>query len=388
MTNQSGPNNTVVIHAVGDCGPRRVDYGEDPESLFAMVHKKIKEADISVCQLEEILSTRGCLQYRENPTWIGRVHPDNVKSLVFAGFDVVSNASNHCFDYGPEALLECIDVLRRNNLKVIGVGKDILEARQPAILERKGVKVGFLAYNSVAPPEYEAREGKPGCSAIHISTYYEAQEYQAGTPPKIITVAREEDVRAMEEDIRGLRRQVDVVVVVMHWGVHHIPGLIAMYQPAVGYRAIDAGADLIVGHHAHMIKGIEIYKNKVIFYSLGNFAEEVPWHLTPPPGVRALPSSAKYGRRSVQPGWERYQGEPEKRLSFMAKCTVRNKTIDRVSFLPAWINQKAEPEIVPATDERFGQVVKYMEPWCKELGTALRVEGDEVVVYPVQPGKT
>ncbi|MBI4331724.1 MAG: CapA family protein [Chloroflexi bacterium] len=379
MPNQSSTE-TIVFHAVGDVTPRRVDYGEAPESLFAKVHQRIKEADITFCQLEANLSTRGCLQYRNHTTWYGRAHPENVKSLIFGGFNVVSHASNHCFDYGPDSLLETIDVLRSNNIQVTGVGKDIAEARKPAILERKGIKVGFLAYNSMLPVEFEAREGKPGCAPIRVSTYYESQDFGAGMPPRIITIPLEDDVRAMEGDIRNLRNQADIVIVSMHWGLHHIPGLLAMYQPIVGHRAIDAGADLIVGHHAHLIKGIEIYKGRVIFYSLGNFAQETPHHLKPPPGAYARRTSMTYRKWQQEPGWERYGGAVDKRYSMMAKGIISKRAIQKVSFSPGWINQKAEPELLTRTDPRFDEVLHYLESWCQELGTALTVEGDEVVV--------
>ncbi|MBI4332834.1 MAG: CapA family protein [Chloroflexi bacterium] len=372
---------TVTIHAVGDVGPRRIEYGEPPESLLAMAQKKIKEADIRFCQLERSFSTRGCLQYRDFPTWYGRVHPDNVKTLVFGGFNVLSHASNHSFDYGPEALVDSIELVRANGIQVVGAGKDIAEARKPAIMECRGVKVGFLAYASVLPAEYEAREGKAGCAPLRVSTYYEAQEYQAGTPPRTITVPREDDVRAMEEDVRSLRGKVDVLVVSMHWGIHFLPGMLAMYQPTVGHRAIDAGADLIVGHHAHIVKGIELYKGKAIFYSLGNFAQETPWHQKPPPGgMHATNISSSYRKWQEEPGWERYKGSSDKRYTMMAKCVADKGGIRRVSFLPGWVNQRAEPEFLSAGDPRFKEVVGYIQPFCKELGAVLTVEGDEVVV--------
>ncbi|MBI4332840.1 MAG: CapA family protein [Chloroflexi bacterium] len=378
------PSDSIIIHAVGDVGPRRVDYGEPVESLLAAVHEKLKEADLRFCQLEWNLSTRGCMNWGKHTTWYGRVHPDNVKSLLHGGFDVVSHASNHCFDYGPEALLETIEVLRRNRIHVIGVGKDLKEARRPAILERKGVKVGFLAYNFELTPECEAREEKPGSVPIRVSTYYEAQDWGPGQPPKIITIPLEDDVRTMEEDIRQLRRQVDVLVVSMHWGVHFVPGMLAMYQPAVGHRAIDAGADLIVGHHPHLIKGIEVYKGRVIFYSLGNFAMETPRHLKPPPGVKGDRISALYRKWRVEPGWERYGAPPDTRYSMVARCAVSKSGIQRVSFLPVWCNQRAEPEILSPGDPRFQDVLHYAEPWCEELGTTLTVEGDEVVVHNLE----
>src|SRR5262249_61262643 len=79
------------------------------------------------------------------------------------------------------------------------------------------------------------------------------------------------DVRAMEDDIRRAKQQADVVIMSIHWGLRHVPKTICTYQQPVAHAAIDAGADLILGHHAHSIKAIEVYKGKVCFYSIGNF---------------------------------------------------------------------------------------------------------------------
>jgi poly-gamma-glutamate capsule biosynthesis protein CapA/YwtB (metallophosphatase superfamily) len=373
-------NNTVLLYAVGDVSPRRIDYGEAPESLFRNVADTIKEADISLCQLECNLSTKGGLQYRSYVTWYGRAHPDNVKSLVDAGFDLVTHASNHCFDYGPESLLETIDVLRSNGIEVVGVGRNLEEARVPAIIERKGTKVAFLNYNSVLPDEYEARDEKPGCNPIKVGTYYEPQEYQAGTPPKIVTIPHEEEVAAMEEDIRRAKSAADIVVVSMHWGIHHIPGMLADYQFTVGHRAIDAGADLILGTHAHLLKGIEVYKGKAIFFSLGNFAQETPHHLKPPAGAFSSLWGPKYGHSKHEPG-ARYNKQPDKRYTMMVKCVIQNKKIANVSFVPGWINELAEPRLLSRREPEFQEVTDYVDRWSKELGTQLTVHGDEVAVW-------
>lgn len=375
MSKQASSKDTIVIHAAGDAGPRRVEYGEAPESIFAMVAKKIKEADVRFCHMERNLSTRGCFQYRDHTSWYGRHHPDNVKSLVSAGFNVVSHASNNCFDYGPEALLETLDVLRKNNIQVIGAGKDIAEARKPAILEKNGIKVGFLAYCSVMDVEYEAREAKPGCTPIRVSTYFEIQDYQPGNLPRVVTVPLEEDVRAMEEDIRKLRKDVDILVVSQHWGIHQ-PIVLATYQPLVGHRAIDAGADLVLGHHAGIIKGIELYKGKAIFYSLGNFGMETPHHVKPPPGVFVK----KVMSAHVEPGWERYPGPIERRYCIMVRCIAGKKGINKVSFILGYTNPRAEPEFLSPGDPRFREVLDYALARCKELGTAVTVDGDEIVV--------
>ncbi|MBI4329697.1 MAG: CapA family protein [Chloroflexi bacterium] len=381
MTDETRSTGEIVVHLVGNVGPRRTEYGEPIESLFGLAHQKIKEGDISFCHLERIFTTGGCLQYRETNTWDSRVDPENVKSLAFAGFNVVSHAGNNCFDYGPDALVDSIDVLRRHGMQVIGAGKDIAEARKPAIQERKGVRVGFLGYNSVLPVEYEAREGKPGCAPMRVSTYYEAQGYQPGTPPRIITVAREDDLLALEDDIRKLRKEVDAVVVSIHWGQNFIPELIAEYQPVVGRRAIESGADVIVGHHSHTMRGIEVYKGRPIFYGIGSFGQEVTPPVKPRPGGAIVEDVPRvYRDWKTEPGWERNPGPKDRRYTMMVKCNVSKKGLYRVTFLPGYTNQRAEPECLSRNDPRFQEVVGFMEPLCRKLGTTLGAEGDEVVV--------
>ncbi|MFH1087535.1 MAG: CapA family protein, partial [Chloroflexota bacterium] len=255
----------VSLYAVGDVIPGR----PQPEYLFELAMPTLKQADILFGQLETPLSEKGDLQVALGMGT--RVPADRVSALTAAGFNVMSFASNHTMNWGEQALFETMDVLARNKIAVIGVGRNIEEARKPLILERKGTKIGFLAYCSVLPKGYDARHDKSGAAPLRASTFYEQIDWQTGTPPRIITLADKNDLSAMLDDIKKVRPLVDVLVLSMHWGVHFVPGVIAMYQKEVGYAAIDAGVDLIVGHHAHILKGIEVYKGKVIFYSLCNF---------------------------------------------------------------------------------------------------------------------
>ncbi|MBI4329686.1 MAG: CapA family protein [Chloroflexi bacterium] len=379
MTNPASSGDNIIIHAVGSVGPRRVEYGEPVESLLAGVHQKIKQADIATCHTERIFSDRGCMQYRDHNTWESRVDPRNVKTLVHGGFNVVFHAGNRCFDWGPDALVDSINAIRAAGLQVVGVGKDIVEARTPAILERKGVKVGILDYNSVLPVEYEAREGKPGCAPIRVSTYYEAQGYQPGTPPKVITVAKEEDIRAVEDDIRKLRGRVDVVIVSIHWGQDFVMGALTTYQPVIGHRAIEAGADVVLGAHGHNIRGVEIYKGRPIFYCIGSFAEERSPH-PKPPGAWSETVPLAFRRLQTETGWERNPGHKDRRYTMMVRFAAGKGGIRKASFFPAYTNQKAEPELLSRSDPRFQEVLDYIEPQCKQIGTTLTVEGDEVVV--------
>ncbi|MFC1987290.1 CapA family protein [Chloroflexota bacterium] len=366
--------NKLSIYAVGDTNPNR----PNPEYLFELAFPALKQADILFGQLETPISEAGMPKLNSYRAGINRhahnVSPDKVSGLTYAGFDVMSFAGNHSFDPGEEAFLETIDIVTKNNIRVIGAGSNIDAARKPVILERKETKVGFLGYCSVVPKGAEAGPNKPGSVPMRASNYYEQVDWQAGTPPKIITLANKDDLAAMLDDIKRVRPLVDVLIMSMHWGVHIIPAVIAMYQKEVAYAAIDAGVDLIVGHHPHILKGIEVYKGKTIFYSLANFV------MPEAKGSRGLVVSLE--GKIDDPEYPDYRYPVDSRKSMVAKCLVSNKKIEKVSYLPIMINGRAQPEILPRSDKRSTEVFDYIE-WCgrdQGLDATFSREGDEVVV--------
>ncbi|MBI2987668.1 MAG: CapA family protein [Deltaproteobacteria bacterium] len=304
-----------------------------------------------------------------------KISPEKVSALTHAGFDVMSFANNHHLDRGEEAFFETIETLTRNNIAVVGVGRNIDEARKPLILERKGTKVAFLAYCSVLPKGYDARPDKSGCAPMRASTFYEQVDWQPGTAPKIVTLADKDDLAAMVDDIKKVRPLADVVMMSIHWGIHYAPAVIAMYQKEVGYAAIDAGVDLILGHHAHILKGIEMYKGKAIFYSLCNFImPEKKWY-----------GSLARMRNNVKPDPEYpyYPYPVDSRKTIIAKCIISNKKIERVSFFPVLINKQAQPEVMRRKDKGFDEVLGYMKEITESQGlnAKYQVDGDEVAIH-------
>src|SRR5262249_12295524 len=97
-----------------------------------------------------------------------------------------------------------------------------------------------------------------GIAPLRAHTYYQPTEFQAGIPPRVVTIPYEEDLEGMVEDIAKARKVAHVVVVSLHWGIHHIPRMIADYQPIAAKAAFRAGADLILGHHPHVPKAIGV----------------------------------------------------------------------------------------------------------------------------------
>ena len=373
------PENSWNISAVGDVMIDR----ENPQSSFYLVKDIIQKSELSFCQLETAYSDKGS-QGSSGPRGAMRHDLRNYDAIPYAGFGVVSMASNHAMDWGSDALLDCMARLRRDGISSPGAGADLQKAREPVIVEKHGARVAILSYCSVAPKGYYASAGKPGVAPMRAITHYEPlEEDQPGTPCEVFTYPVREDLDGLLADIRAVRKRADVVILSLHWGIHYFRALLADYQSVVAHAAIDAGADLILGHHPHMLKGIEVYKNKAILYSIGNFAFD-----SHPKAVDAIWYAR---RRKVYQGLlkvpekdakSKYHFQPESRYSMIAKITIEDKQIRRVSFIPVVINGEAQPEAFSASALEGQRVTTYMREITAEAGlnADFKISGDEVIV--------
>ena len=364
------------LYAVGDVGPSR----PDPDSLFDLARADLQAADIAFMQLELPITARGVRLPQVRHT--DRTTPESAEAFRRAGFKVVSFAGNHCMDWGPDGLFDTMAALARSGLRVVGVGENIEQARKPVIVEAKGYRVAFLAYSSILPIGYWAEENRPGCAPMRAWTLYEQVEHdQPGTPCRVHTFPNREDLEALAQDVRSAKAAADFVAVSLHWGIHFVPGVIADYQRDVGRAAIDAGADVIFGHHAHILKGVDIYAGKPIIYSLCNFAMDL--HMDES-------HARSKGFREIQklhPQWQpdyaiTYNFPPESRYTVVAKCVLSAGRPVRVSLLPACIGPMSQPQILKSSDPRFGEVLDYLERHTASQGLTARYvrEGDELVL--------
>jgi poly-gamma-glutamate synthesis protein (capsule biosynthesis protein) len=346
------------------------------DAYVELVRPTLEAADIRVAQCERVYSNRGALQVHSGGGH-SRVKPESASIFADCGFDIVSVASNHAMDWGEEALSDTISVLESLGIRAVGAGPNIAEARKPAIVERGGIKLGILAYCSVLHDGYAAGPNKAGVAPLRAHTYYEPMEYQPGTPPRVVTVPFQEDLEAMLEDIASTKSKADVVVLWLHWGIHFIPRTIADYQKTIARAAFGGGADLILGHHAHVPKAIEVIDGRVCFYSLSNFIMSAPE--TAANSARAEHFVRRYGVE-LDPDYPRLPYGVDAKRTLVAKATVGAEGIRRVSFLPTLIDKKLRPEVLKPGDARFDDAVAYMD-WASEgFDHDFQVQGDEVVV--------
>lgn len=360
----------LLLMGCGDVGPLH-----EPVARYAdRVRATLAAADLRFAQVERVYSERGALQLHSGGGH-SRLPPHMASVFTDCGFDVVSLASNHAMDWGPEAMLDTADLLRAQGMQVVGAGASLAEARRPAFIERNGVRVAFLAYCSILREGYAAGEHRPGVAPLRVHTYYEAFDYQAGVPPRVVTVPHEADLAGMLEDIRTAKRTADAVVVSLHWGIHFIPKVIADYQPAVARAVFAAGADAILGHHAHCPKAIGVHEGKVCFYSLSNFIMSS----TAKSPEKAAQFCREYGV-TLDPDYPHLAYGEDAKRSLIANLRIGPEGVREVSWRPVLIDRELRPEPLVAGDPRFDDAVRFMTEVSAGYGAAFTASGNELRV--------
>jgi len=239
-------NPGISLAAVGDVMlgswviPVLAEHGADYP--FKKTYRYLETADVAIANLEAPF-TEDTVAFEKKFNF--KVPPKYAMGLLSGGFDVVTLANNHIMDFGEGGLLSTIQTLDRIGIKHCGAGQDLHEAHQPAVIESKGKKIAFFGYSMTFPTEFYARKDSSG-------TAYPEPEL-------------------MQHALEVWENFVDFTVVSFHWSAEK-RDTPKDYQTYFAHLAIDSGADLILGHHPHVLQGIELYKNRLIAYSLGNFA--------------------------------------------------------------------------------------------------------------------
>jgi len=367
----------ITLLAAGDCGPSHGPAEGFPlERYTELVRPTLAAADLRYVNCMRQYSLRG-VHNEKAPH--GRQPPEMAQVLTDCRFDVANIGNNHMFDAGPDALLDTRDFLQAQGIQVMGAGRDLDEARRPAIVERNGIRVGFLGVSSLLPHGSEAGPGKPGLAPLHVTTSYETRGPHA--PVRVRTEPDERDLQRIVADIRALRKEVDVVIQALHCGIVWLPRIVPDYHVAVAHACVDAGADLVLGHASHLPKGIEVYKDRTIFYSLSTFCLTKPFA---GPGWSEAPwkHGATRNHAELDPDYPLLPFGRDAKWSLLAKVRLARSGVKGVSFLPVMIDRLYRPEPLRATDPRFGEMLRYAE-WVSEgFDHRFEVQGDEVAVLP------
>ncbi len=276
-------SDSVSVALVGDIMlARRVGKmlaSRGPDFPFSLVRDVLEAVDVAIGNLECTVSGMGSPSKESYSRF--RADPEALPGLKL--FDVLTLANNHVLDYGPEAVMDTVSALTAAGIRAIGVGRSYEEARRPAVLERDGCRIGVLNYTSMR---------------------------NVTKPDSAIVAAPLSRRDFIDEDIRELRRLADVVIVVAHFGHDQVP-YVSPEARDLARGVVDAGADLVIGHHPHVLSGLERYGSGMIYYSLGDFVFDTP-----------LPSRRKTG---------------------LFRARVGKTGIQGFDILPLWINEEYQP---------------------------------------------
>ncbi len=286
------------------------------ESLINPLVPDFNKADIVFGNLEAPFSNQGnpqknkILLYQESKV---------INYLKYLGYDVLSLGNNHIMDYAEEGLKETIKILEKSGIRNIGAGSNAEEARKPAGFSIKGIKISFLGYTSATTDK--------------SNPLIYAQEKGCGLVPL--------DLKIIEEDIDKVRSSgADIVIISLHWGEdrYHFP---APEQLKIAHAVIELGADIILGHHSHILQGIEKYQKGLIVYSLGNFLF----------GEFVLPD----GRM------ERWSSR--NRLTAYLQCRIKKAGIIDYRIVPLLIGKDLIPHLPGERKKRkaFARIGRYSE---------------------------
>jgi poly-gamma-glutamate synthesis protein (capsule biosynthesis protein) len=302
-------NRSVKFSAIGDVTlgdhPLCVGFGaysrfrkEDALFPFLKSLEALRRSELLFGNLECAHSRVGLREGDYNSIQM-RGDPRHIEALVAAGFSVVNVANNHSMQHGNDAFLDTVRQLEHSNIACCGVAADATAtSARPAIVRKNGLAVGFLGY-SLRPRQYFE----------HVPLYAE------GEP------------EAMVRDVQALRKQADAVIVSLHWGEEFIqrpsPGEIGIAR-----RLVDAGADLVIGHHPHVLRGIERHGRGCIVYSLGNFVCDMVWDDT-------------------------------LRTSLIFECTLTGDGVRDINLVPTYTNDDFQPEVL--TGDRAQAVLDQLQ---------------------------
>lgn len=326
----------------------------NPEAPFARVSAVLKQADVRFSNLEccfyeppgkRSLSDEGFCAL-----------PAIAQALKLAGINAVGTANN--VNYGADAILSSLRALDAVGIAHTGSGANAQAAHEPVIVSANGVKVGFQQRTSVYwPTNHEAGEHSAGVAALRGHTAYRVPMHKTvpsipplnrpGVPPEVITWADPAYLKRLREDIIRLRQQCDIVVASHHWGLHQD---VLSYMTEIAHAAIDAGADVVIGHGPHYSLPVEVYKGRPIFYGLGSF-------------------SFHTGHGGLKHGdW----------VGMLARVVVENGKVNEAAFRLVRHNEKNETYCCDPTKE--SEALEGLTRRSTPFGTKLTVTGEEISI--------
>lgn len=365
----------VLIGLVGDLLIDR----EQPDEALDRVTSLLAAPDVLFGNLE------ACFTDDPHPAPSGAtpLYPGahNLDAFARAGFTALSLANNHMVDAGHAAMLDNIARLRAQGVQAAGAGATLAEAREPALITAKDLTVALVARASVFPMGYEARSNVPGIAPMRAYDLWRPfldNYYIPGVPPRAQTVPDEGDLANLSDDIAAARAGADLVMVSHHWGDMLRPYVLSDHERRTARWSIDQGADLVVGHHHHALRGIEWYKGKPIFYGLGHFVFDVRLEVSDEAKAMIGVDPDGYGIFPRE-GWPLLPLHPDTRMTLLAYARADRDGVHDIGFVPCRLRPDGRVEAVDRDGAEGREVIAYVERCNASQGLNARLTTDGAI---------
>jgi len=344
----------LTICSVGDL---ILDEPGPMKPYFEGTRAALQQHDVLIGHVETPHTRRSlpsCVDIQAPPS-----NPDHLEILKDVGFDIATVAGNHLYDCGPYGVIDTVEKLKELGIRPAGGGANIYEAKAPAIIEKKGYRIGVLSYNATGPRLGWAMSQKPGANYVNVETCYYPARDMPGCPAKVHTFILPADIKKLQDEVAELKKQVDIAIVCFHKGNGGDHPRLDAYEQPMCYAALDAGADMIFAHHHHVLKGVELYKGKPIYHGLGNFVC-VTYAMTAgyndtPEMVAYLKQRAREGRGDGHYEVPFYPWSDVSRYTFIASVQVDEDGKLESGLIPCYIEKSGN--ITVRTRENGGQEI-------------------------------
>jgi poly-gamma-glutamate synthesis protein (capsule biosynthesis protein) len=328
----------------------------DADHWLSGIAPALRAADLTIAHIEVPHTRRGAEVKGDVPA--PGADPDHLDALARAGAGMASLAGNHIADCGPQGITDTVERLQELGIAHAGAGINLAAASLPAYASRRGQRVGLLSYNCVGPEFAWADETRAGCNFLRMET----ADGKPVMPPSTLVAPTAAALARLRADIAAARADADLLVVALHKGIVHTPAKLAAYERPLAEAALDAGADVVVGHHAHIVRGVELRDGKPLFHGLGNGC--VVTHALSP--SQDHPERAAWARKRKELfGFEpdpRYELAPFHPEAVHAVLGVVRREADgrlRMGVIPVHVEPPGRPVCV--SDARADQVIAYLD---------------------------
>lgn len=348
----------TTLYAVGDVF---IDL-EDGLNCFRNVGEFLRTGDIVIGNCEGVYSDTPTSSPSARHVMI--MPTQRAACLQHVPFHMMSCANNHMLDGGFKGMADTLETLHAQNILTSGAGHTLTDALTPAIIETENIKTALFSVASVFPMGYEARKDRAGIAPLRVRSFYSAPDpnfWEPGLEPHIHTKTDEGDLQALETAISKVREEIDFIIVACHWGHSSQFETVQNYEIENARRIIDMGADAVICHHHHSLRGIEFYHDRPICYGLGAFVHHITdFHQS---AEKRAQAKAKYGDNAHGPraDFPHFPFNPKARLTGVMTFDYNKNDQIALGMVPGEILADGSTELYPAQDKRVAQFHDYIK---------------------------